>query len=704
MKNKTAYGWHRLGAGRRAVGLALLCLLTGVGRARGAGEPLSATFELHGGGRSGAPRSATVTLLWNGEALLEGDLQVEIVDGHQVVSRSTVTDLALAPGAQSFGVLLPPAGVYGSGSRAVARLSFREGKRVIPLADHACALPSFNERVLSLCYPLPVTGSDRVRQLAAAVRPDWLMPAPAAGHGRSSLRSGLCALRPDAFPSTPEMLCAFDVVVLTGAGVGKLRSGQLDALLAWVRGGGSVCVLNPGRLPADHQAFLESLFPDGVDTVPLSGSSPSPLFGPDGAPLGEGMALEHVGLGRAALLLDPALDLATLRERPEWRRLLCFVWQWRASQAAYVVAEGHWDDDAESTTTVASHGDSYQLRQQTKASQSQLQLQPLDLLRHTEYLSVLMPNDMSFVQIGHLALVLIVLVLLVGPVDYMLLKRLRLQRFTWFTVPLYVALATVVIVMMANHAMGRHDRQRQLCVLDTDTSGVPVRQNTISLRVPASHGTLREHVQHALVAPVSIGASGHGMDSASDENLLHIAGRYPHDFQMAVDVAQWRPMAWRAMTLRPTVAFPWGLPASAPDLWSAKGRKTFWSQFKEANPTLPQGAFILHGQELASLRNERWPASVGIGRTDPKGLVVLADAPRVGYFSVAASRPPAGDLQMEDLPMHDVTDPDQALLVLVWQEQETILMSRTPFHRRGARPSDNPHHAAAQRRPAAQEG
>ena len=89
---RTATGWRSVPLWGWLV---LAVVLWSPAAALADGEPLSATLTVHGAGRSGGPRSATVTLLWNGSALLEGDLHVEIMDGHSVRSRSVVEDLAL---------------------------------------------------------------------------------------------------------------------------------------------------------------------------------------------------------------------------------------------------------------------------------------------------------------------------------------------------------------------------------------------------------------------------------------------------------------------------------------------------------------------------------------------------------------------------------------------------------------------------------
>jgi len=685
----------------RWCGLWVVCVSICSGRmAYGDGDPLSATLVVHGAGRSGAPRSATVTLLWNGTSLLEGDLQIAIMDGRSVLSRSEVTDLALAPGAQTFGLLLPAVGAYGDSQSTRAQLTFRTTDHTIDLQEHPYSVPNLNERLLSVIYPVPVVGEEEVRHIAADLRPDWLNPESKPGR-LGALHCGLCPLRPDAFPATPEEYCTADLVVLTGAGVGKLRMVQLEALRAWVRAGGSLCVVNPGGLPETHQAFLAQLFEEGDGEAALA-------FGLDGEPQGLHLATRHLALGRVALVLGDASEGAEQRKDPAWRRTLAFLWKLRADQVNHVVQTGTWNENAEAKEMAASRSVDHELRNHMREYRSQLALQPIDLLVSSDYLSLLMPRDMRFVRIGQLTFILALLVICVGPVDYFLLKRLRLQRYTWLTVPLYVGLATVTIVLLANHAMGRHDRRGKMCVLDTDRAGIPVRQNDIRLLVPSSHGEVGEHIQRALVAPTSVRGNNSGMPSGGGGAEQQVRGRYPHDFEVTFSVAQWRPTAWRTMTLRPTAAFPWTLtPLEDGDIWSARGARAYWRRFGAVNTAKPQGAYVLTQGKLHTLKNDTWVPPVGLGSQHPLRLTVLAEAPRIGYFSIVSAVSPSCETSGEDLFVYDITDPDHALLILVWREGDTLFTSRTSFYReRGADrlASSDENRSSAQRERSTSEG
>jgi hypothetical protein len=159
------------------------------------------------------------------------------------------------------------------------------------------------------------------------------------------------------------------------------------------------------------------------------------------------------------------------------------------------------------------------------------------------------------------------------------------------------------------------------------------------------------------------------------------------------------------MTLRPTASFPWQLPQlEDDDVWSGKGAKAYWKRFEAVNELEPQGAYMLTQGQMFKLRDARWETPMGLGNQQPSRLTLLTEAPRIGYFAVVSAVSPACDVAEEDLYMYDISDPDQAVLVMVWQQGGTVFTSRTPFYRTAgttprvassARPQPGPPQASA---------
>ena len=172
----------------------LLFLLLSSSDLRAEGEPLSGQLRMFGTGRSGAPTCAEVTLIWNGTSLLEGDLHLYLSSGNATLLHDEISDIALAPGSQTFSVLLPGSAV-GSGGRTVkSRMIFRTANQSIELENQPFSVPNTSERALSILYPSSVLNSDTVRDFAIALRLDGFNPDPGSST-YNKLRCGVSASR-----------------------------------------------------------------------------------------------------------------------------------------------------------------------------------------------------------------------------------------------------------------------------------------------------------------------------------------------------------------------------------------------------------------------------------------------------------------------------------------------------------------------------
>lgn len=74
--------------------------------------------------------------------------------------------------------------------------------------------------------------------------------------------------------------------------------------------------------------------------------------------------------------------------------------------------------------------------------------------------------DVAAPQIGGLFLLIILYLIVVGPVDYLLLRALRRMEYTWFTFPVFVAFFTLFILLAGGVFIQRPGYQREIAVID----------------------------------------------------------------------------------------------------------------------------------------------------------------------------------------------------------------------------------------------
>lgn len=80
--------------------------------------------------------------------------------------------------------------------------------------------------------------------------------------------------------------------------------------------------------------------------------------------------------------------------------------------------------------------------------------------------------DISAPEIGGLFILILLYLVVVGPLDYFLLRKLKKLEYTWFTFPTYVAVFTLSILFVGGAFIQREGHQRELVVVDhyPDTS------------------------------------------------------------------------------------------------------------------------------------------------------------------------------------------------------------------------------------------
>jgi len=278
--------------------------------------------------RSGAPIPVVWKLEWNGQTIVEGNLDYEIEDGNQLLGHFRVSDVVLSPGKNVFNAMLPPLSVFKSSVPITLRARFLSGTGTLKLAEQSLRVPSrfvqwFNLGIVSGASGHPSREESRLFESISLER---LLP-PTDVRDRSTTVA--LDLQTSALPNDPLTLCNFDVVVLLPAALVELRDDQAAALRKWVTAGGSLCVVAGGGLTPRHAALINDLLAESAGHEAFVVDARGYL-----AP-GEGVAGEIIsarkGLGRVVMLRQALLQ--TLNpDTKEWLAAADFLMKVRREQ------------------------------------------------------------------------------------------------------------------------------------------------------------------------------------------------------------------------------------------------------------------------------------------------------------------------------------------------------------------------------------
>lgn len=530
----------------------------------------------------------------------------------------------------------------------------------------------------------------------------------------------------DAFslPENPLHLTCFDIVLLADRALGRLEASQINALKAWVDAGGSLCVVADEQpVKSIHEAFLRSLFESADDpSLRISRNDTGQI---EVLSESQGQIIHrHYGLGAISLL--PAADkLEQVLTDEAKGQLVGHLWNVRhdssilkgepwlgtdvvklLKQRGYSVQKVGNQWAVKGKTSFGQYtNDSYRsLDQMAGIFGLQRDLSPKQNLLTSAANTALMPVGVQMVPAWVIATLLLAYVAAIGPLDYWILGLFRARKFTWVLFPVVTAVFTGLTIMIAHAYMSSTETGGQVSIVDVVDDGRPVRKTTLQMNFYGASTTVNEKHKQAFYVPAAmsetqfIGMRNQPLPSAGNKPI-NLSGRFPQNYQSEVSLSQWDPFLTRTFQLQPEIdripEIDWITPSL---VTSEDGRKKLMTQlnnWETQNDLLKVDAIIMHQSQVHEIRSDR-PAAVftssiwdrdeirrqlnGYGQqfsgqsdwqntTLGSGLIDASKGRRGnGYFSLVSQIAPQGDASLEDLPIADLTDPSQWLLLIAVKE------------------------------------
>jgi hypothetical protein len=529
-------------------------------------------------------------------------------------------------------------------------------------------------------------------------------------------------------PEDPLSYCCFDIVLLADGALGRLSEPQMEGLEAWIAAGGSLCIYPDEPLRRNQLGFIQKLMQNNRQNVQFSQDDEGSLMliGDAGGP----NVTADYGLGRVALI-DPSFDLSQGMSVRQIGQLNAWLWRVRAGSGVH---QGrNWEGDRllqilkqrGIIVTRAQNGElvmtgrglyralgpgvtetvtEMQLRNRFNI-QERFSSQVESLVSVAE--SQLLPTDVQMVPTWIVGCILVGYVFAVGPLDYFVLGFFRIRKYTWVVFPVVTILFTMLTVGVANDYMGSDDTGGSITISDVGSDGNPLRSTRLQMLFYGSRATHRADHTMSFVTPAQ------GSMSLADENNveytgesepLNFSGHFPQSFSLEQLVQQWTPRMLRTFSIRPDdVTVPqldWSNPAV---VTTETGRRRLGLRIRELAPAGTScSAVVLHRDRVfeltatGSLRSRgeyRLQAdalrSSGMGRNSQRPqsgsflmsslLACTTCGTRSNYFGVVSQLSPQGSGTLEDLMMHDPDDPEQWVLMIVYQRENNYEVFRRRF-------------------------
>jgi hypothetical protein len=680
--------------------------------------------------RSDGPIRLGLHMAWGGAGIFDGRLLIEVRDSEDRVQTAyRLDDLYLSQGVQHVEVMLPASTASGAFDEYSLRMTAfdRGGKELGPLRPAILRIPGGTQRSLVIAVCRSELGQRRRNEsdLADALRLDNLLPDYELGSDRKPLMTRSVDVPPGDMPVDPLRLCAFDLLLLGSDALPQLDDRQLAALLGWVRAGGSLFVLiGDESLKRDHVGFLNALS-GAADSQPdfLFDSTGRGIYR-DGEPLAAPLRLS-AGLGAAAVLVtgDGRIDASA----GYWPATSAFLWRLRSEHLPSIATTGRWSRDKTIETArrivpewelqnyayaypypggprpVVADPNDTELILRTRAAD----LKPAPINGGTGFLTHVMPSGIKVVPLWLIALVLLLYVAVIGPLEYLVLGAFRARKYTWFSFPALTLGFTLFSIVLSNYFMHVADHRQSVIVRDLIDGGRVARENRFELLFTSSSRSMETDVTRGLFSPLRYqDYSGHnllsygpyGYPGQQQERRVGaplIVGRMPSACDIVQAIPQWTPQLNRLLTIplaeakSSNATFDWD---AAAEFSTEAGRNTLRDRINAAFGR-QASIYLYHGAEkfdLAGPKNLFETSYAPATRTvmingqwtnqQADFLHELCVRPQPGYSAVVWQVAPSGGDRFEDLALLDPTDDSHWLLVVAVREGEGTVLYRRLYH------------------------
>jgi hypothetical protein len=315
----------------------------------------------------------------------------------------------------------------------------------------------------------------------------------------------------------------------------------------------------------------------------------------------------------------------------------------------------------------------------------------------------LLPEGLKLIPLSLIALMLMAYVAVIGPLDYVVLGRLRLRRITWITFPAVTFGFTAFALLLSNNYMQTADHRARITFRDLVEGGVVVRENRLELLFPSTSRQITTQLGRGLFMPLRYEDFGQDMMSMygpynyrarGDTRAAppRVTGRMPAQCRADQLVPQWTPQLNRMLTIPleakpdPQFQFDWD---QLPD-FGAPGADGMLAERVRQAFGLRASAFLFHRTEVRKivggddvmLPGDNWEQVYLGGQYMHRHADFLREicAPaQPGFLAVASEFAPTGGDRFDDMSLLDPNDDRQWVLVIGAPTDEGLVVYRRRY-------------------------
>ena len=693
----------------------LWCLLPNL-TAFAADYPLDIECQQIHTARSESPFPVRSKFIPDRPGVLQGKLPFRAMSGNDVLFQVVTEDIAISPNGQTMRWLLPPPSQAShiAGADLVIDFIAKDGKATY--GPFPLRLPVSMQRTIvigSVTTETARTPGD-LTALFDSLNFDGFNPL-AENKSTTTAPSQLYATD---IPGDALSFCAYDLMVAAEAGFAALKPSQLAPLLEWVEGGGSLCLMPRGAISNELVDWLNQLLKNSGQSRPLFLDTRGHLTWGEGDQKPEIKILQR-GLGRIVLVLSTEKEPIDPNSTT-WRRAVAALWRLRADQARALESTGKWSPHVLHKTQQdisTNNPNLYGQYQYTGLRGNQLALIYNPISSGDHLVDEILPSNLKTIPLSLIMLFLVFYIVMIGPVDYLVLKHYKILKWTWVTFPVFTLVFSGLSFVLLDWYMNIGDSRRTLSIVDYGQEGHANRVNQLEMHFNSRRKVVQTELRKSLFTPINhqlIGTgswmnfqNGYASSGVGFVSEPIYQGRVPSQFAAHQSLQQRRPQLNRILSFQTPSDLPeidwkkFALPTTVSWQNFNNAKEIHGTVVKELKKALGESVTagyynryqyhhlcgenrLFHRWQADSLRPYQpvTPQEMELNRTKPgsrflQDICVVMDA---GLFSVRYRTSPHGGRQFEDLTLLDPSDDKQYMLVIGLRRGQDVYLLRKVYN------------------------
>ncbi|WP_372369109.1 hypothetical protein [Candidatus Uabimicrobium sp. HlEnr_7] len=447
-----------------------------------------------------------------------------------------------------------------------------------------------------------------------------------------------------------------DIILIHSSFLSLMTEEHLNTLDKWILMGGSACfVINKDNLfQQHHRNFISKI------------SSTNNIHN-----LSNIVTTYRHGWGRAMIcnfLQKPYDDFSSLN----WQKTILWLWKIRSSVIKEIV-DGRINliENLSYYQEIANWRNDFRYRNYSGGASSKIG-------------NYLLPKSIQIPPTMLLALLLVLFLIFVGPIEYFVLKKMNKRVLTWITFPIATLCFWLVCQWIASLYLSDVKSSKTIFIVDVDSQKRTVRYNELNFFMSSMPKQITNKLENAIQANLETSIDYY-RDNVVNDNCSY-EGAFPSEFSVTQNLRKWSPYLRRIVKQGTPFPFEGNFETVLKNMHlsqSVRMYKSYYNRRSHSNhratkfyPEIQEfdRVYVIHQGHVYYIK--------GQSNDMDRGIFQFTYSPPEGKRILFSQRSPSGGSDAStDLTVHDTTNPLQYIFILVREEQERIIVFRYLFYK-----------------------